>query len=267
MVQPFEFALLLQLCVMISIHCLLLNTSLKYRSQADINPEFLKEYPSFEVGLGNKWFSNENLYAAPSSRSRLLLLIGSSSSSDQGSRYLYSLSLVFSLEVPILDRIVKNFIHVVNFLKLLIKQVLYFFDGQYRRPFDFWQWAEARSYWKFLLRFVLGFGILTAIFRNNIAFGNILGFMGLFIESLLPLPQILLLNRLQSVKNFKVVLLLSWLGGDCTKISYLIFGTDNATAIFMFAALFQMSLDILVAYQFLTYKKLEGLELGINGKV
>ena len=42
-------------------------------------------------------------------------------------------------------------------------------------------------------------------------YSNIIGVLGLFIESLLPLPQILLLNRLQLVKNFKVILLLSWL--------------------------------------------------------
>ena len=85
-------------------------------------------------------------------------------------------------------------------------------------------------------------------------YSNIIGVLGLFIESLLPLPQILLLNRLQLVKNFKVILLLSWLGGDCTKISYLLFGTDNILIIFIVAGLFQMSLDIYIAFQYLQFK-------------
>ena len=85
-------------------------------------------------------------------------------------------------------------------------------------------------------------------------YSNIIGVLGLFIESLLPLPQILLLNRLQLVKNFKVILLLSWLGGDCTKLSYLLFGTDNILIIFIVAGLFQMSLDIYIAFQYLQFK-------------
>ena len=92
------------------------------------------------------------------------------------------------------------------------------------------------------------------IFHENVMYSNIIGVLGLFIESLLPLPQILLLNRLQLVKNFKVILLLSWLGGDCTKLSYLLFGTDNILIIFIVAGLFQMSLDIYIAFQYLQFK-------------
>ncbi|CAK7895292.1 scramblase Any1p [[Candida] anglica] len=229
-ISPYERSLFIQSIVMIFIQCILLKVSLTYRTNTQ-NPEYLQNSPDFNEELEKKWISNENLY--------------SGSSQEQS---------------DIQDKVMKYSIHLLNYINLLGKQALYFFDIHYKRPKLFWQWSEESKYWTFLFRFTAISGILTLIFHNNEFFGSIMGILGLFIESLLPLPQILLLNRFQSVKNFKVILLLSWLGGDCTKISYLLFGANNISTIFIFAALFQMSLDIVIAFQYFHFKKLNYLE-------
>jgi len=137
---------------------------------------------------------------------------------------------------------------------LMLSKFIKFFDSKYKRLGNFWQWNDEFSYWRFLFRLTLIMSILTFIFNDFTKFGEFLGTIGLFIESLLPLPQILLLNKLKSIQGFKLLLLLSWLGGDLMKISYLLFGAKDISGIFLFFALFQMSLDFYIAFQFIYYK-------------
>lgn len=228
---PYEFALFIQLCVMIFIQCILLKVSLHYRLK-DRGSEYLHSYPNFKDEFETTCMATENLYL----------------SSNVDDDHYYQ------------DKVFKYLTFALNFIQLLFKHVVNLFDGHYRRPRLFWQWDEGSKYWSFLFKFAAFFGVVTAIFHGNEKFGSFIGILGLFIEALLPLPQILLLNRFQSVKNFKVILLLSWLCGDCTKITYLLYGTTNISIIFIIAALFQMSLDIIIAFQYFHYKKLEFLE-------
>ena len=53
---------------------------------------------------------------------------------------------------------------------------------------------------------------------------------------------------------YKRQLLVSWLCGDVLKISYLVFGAKNISVLFLFFALFQMSLDIYIGGQYIYYK-------------
>lgn len=127
------------------------------------------------------------------------------------------------------------------------------FDVHYRRPACFWQWRDPAPYWRFLAGFCAVFGVLTLALHRFAWYGAFIGTAGLFVEALLPLPQILMLQRLALVENFKVILLVSWLGGDCLKLSYLFFGTDNVSGIFVAAALFQMALDLVILAQFVWF--------------
>lgn len=129
-----------------------------------------------------------------------------------------------------------------------------FFDPYYRRKGSFWQWNEEYKYYLFLVQFYVINLITTLIFRDSLFYGKLVGTASLLVESLLPLPQILLMNRLKSVNGFKKVLLLSWYGGDLTKIIYLMFGAKNTTALFVIFGLFQMSLDIVIGAQYVYYK-------------
>lgn len=218
-VTPYEISLLRQSFSMVFIQCLLLRTSLKYRP-SNYNPDNLPELPDLL----------EELSQVPKA-------LVSPYSYDQSEFYIHLISSV------------------LQWISVWGKQGLRLFDVYYKRPGCFWQWIEQHKYWLFIGKFTLLFTVLTVFFQKSDAFGSTIGFIGLFVESLLPLPQILLLNRLGLVKDFKLVLLVLWLCGDLTKLSYLFFGTSQISIIFILAALFQMSLDLVILYQYFHFKK------------
>lgn len=273
---PYEPALLVQLCVMVFIQCVLLRVALHYRTKGSA-ADFLQPAPNFGAELAHRRAATDNLYPM-----QLLLRVRSDSvtrwrsNSAAGRPHLGSLATRPStspaaavaaaattntdMVASMHDKLLMHLLHLLDLVDLSLKHTLNLFDGHYRRPLLFWQWPETTAYWRFLAQFTAVFAVLTACLRHSHHYGAFIGTLGLFIESLLPLPQILLLARCQSVKNFKVVLLFSWLCGDCTKITYLLYGTSNVLLIFIAAALFQMSLDIVVAFQYVHYKKMEHLE-------
>lgn len=230
--QPYEITLLRQSIVMIIIQFFLLRISLRYRPH-NYDPELLTPLPrwdqEFEMNL-------------PRRLSALNYIV-------EHKNYT-SLGLLNWLVMQLNDGVCVSW----SYFKTAFKQVLRLFDVYYKRPGLFWQWLDQSSYWMFLGGFTTGFAMLTLMFHNNVTYANTIGILGLFIESLLPIPQILMLNRIQSVENFKIILLLSWLGGDCTKISYLLYGTNDVSIIFIAAGLFQMSLDVYIAFQYLSLK-------------
>ncbi|KAG7660796.1 uncharacterized protein J8A68_005758 [[Candida] subhashii] len=226
--SPFEVTLLRQSIMMILIQIVLLKISLKYR-YSNYDPEFLTPMPHFSHEL----------------QSRIPRRMSSANAMQHEGYWTGDWRGSISGVVADYGKMIVSYV-VAGFIS-----ILRLFDVYYLRPGQFWQWKLEEMYWRFLIVFAGGFGILTGLFYRVEMYGSIIGTLGLFIESLLPLPQILLLNRLQSVENFKIILLLSWLGGDCIKISYLLFGTNNISAIFIIAGLFQMSLDIYIAVQYL----------------
>lgn len=230
-ISPYEVSLLRQLVVMVVIQCVLLKISLMYRPK-NYRPEYLEPFPIFKNEL------NSNL------PNYLLASTYPTQHANYDNEAMVRLLIKMGQD---------GYIYLKVYVITVFNYVLKFFDVYYKRPKLFWQWNDEVEYWKFIMRFSLFFTVLTVIFQNNEKYGSFIGVLGLFIESLLPLPQILLLSRLRSIKNFKSMLLLSWLGGDLTKITYLVFGTDNISRIFIMAALFQMGLDIIIAFQYLHY--------------
>lgn len=223
-ISPYEITLLRQSIMQICIQILLLHISLKYRPQ-NYDPDFLMPIPSFTSELA------KNL-------------------SSVGHQFNNNLLALEFIQYSIYNLLLKFNVLLITFFMQIIK----FFDIYYKRPGTFWQWKNESNYWKFLGAWIAIFAGLTYYFQHNENFGSFIGVLGLFIESLLPLPQILLLNRLKSVKNFKLILLFSWYGGDLTKLSYLLFGTSNVSIIFILAGLFQMGLDIYIGFQYIHFK-------------
>lgn len=230
--QPYEITLLRQSIVMIGIQFALLRISLRYRPN-NYDPELLTPLPRWELEFEN------NLPRRLSASNYIV----------EHKNYT-SLGIIHWCLMQVNDMACLSW----SYIKTGFKQVLRLFDVYYKRPGLFWQWLDESSYWMFLCGFTAFFSLLTVFFHNNTTYANVIGILGLFIESLLPIPQILMLNRIQSVENFKIILLLSWLGGDCTKISYLLYGTNDVSIIFIAAGLFQMSLDIYIAFQYLSLK-------------
>lgn len=238
--EPFEISLLRQCFVMIFIQSILLRVALKYRP-SNYDADLLAEYP--------------NLFTEFKQRFNTIFQDHSYSSVKLADLpWLLSLGSFYRSVWNLLINIGKLLLW---FLFKLFTQIIKLFDVYYRRPLKFWQWENPIVFWKFLGLFVVLVGVLNVCFYKNEHFTLILGTSSLLTESLLPLPQILLLNRVKSVKGFKTILLLSWLGGDFTKISYLIYGTDNVSIIFIILALFQCSLNCFITFQFFYYQKLE----------
>lgn len=178
-------------------------------------------------------------------------------------------SLVFESDsiIDITKILVNSYLNRAWHVTLIWGQfILSLFDVHYKRPGLFWQWHLERRYWRFLEVFTVFFGVLTLFLKSSPMYGVFLGTLGLFIEALLPLPQIMMIHRLQSVSNFKVILLVSWLAGDCLKLSYLFFGTDNVLSIFFMAAFFQMSLDLIILCQYIHYSNIDDTPLPLFHK-
>ncbi|KAH3678543.1 hypothetical protein WICPIJ_008836 [Wickerhamomyces pijperi] len=166
-----------------------------------------------------------------------------------------------------------------DFVKLNLLKFVRLFDPNYHRPFQFWQWPttsttaaagflEISPYWKTIAYIELSIILTTFLFRGQLPFlGTIIGTFGLFIESLLPLPQILLLLKLQSIKGFKLMLLVSWICGDFTKISYLMFGEGDKGPLFMIFAMWQMALDFYIGYLYVWFKffKEDSINVDLTG--
>ncbi|CDK25936.1 unnamed protein product [Kuraishia capsulata CBS 1993] len=236
--DPFEISLLRQCFTMIFIQVILLRTALKFRS---LEFDELDEYPSAVPDIIDR-------------ADKSVKYLQSKFDSLSGSSGIQEMVLNFFDFVFIA---IREFVSCVGYiLSCVFGRFLSFFNGIYKRPFKFWQWRSESTYWKFLLGFVAVVAVLEAIFWKNETFGMILGSCSFMVESSLPLPQILLFNRLKSVEGFRTILLLSWLGGDLTKISYLLYGTNNISTIFVIAAFFQMSLNLVITYQFFHYRKL-----------
>jgi solute carrier family 66, member 2 len=109
------------------------------------------------------------------------------------------------------------------------------------------------SYWTFLAYlFVTLFVIhvfLPFISRTD-SYINLLGFVGLTVEALLPLPQIVANQRSRSCKGFRLSVLASWLIGDVMKISYLFYSQDMIPLAFRLCAIFQCICDCYLGVQY-----------------
>jgi hypothetical protein len=122
------------------------------------------------------------------------------------------------------------------------------------RPYSFWDWKEQKPYWNFLIRLCLWLTIFQVMFGNWPVYVESLGLIGLLIEAILPIPQILTIASRGSVDGFRVTLLVSWLGGDISKLIYLTMrDSKNIAPQFIFCALVQGIFDLFIGLQYYMY--------------
>lgn len=240
--DPFEITLLRQCLVMVFIQTILLHFALKYRSEDAIHFE---QYHSNWGGILDK-FINLN-------REKVEQTFDEYYVSDNFNNF-HLTNLILGVLMIVIRCVLVNVLLVIQCASQLLQDVVRLFDYHYIRPFNYWQWRNPITFWKYLFGFIAFLTVIQISFRGNDYLGICFGSISFMIESSLPLPQILLFQRVKSVENFKTILLLSWLGGDLTKISYLFYGTDNVGLIFIIAAFFQMSLNLVITYQFFYYK-------------
>lgn len=125
------------------------------------------------------------------------------------------------------------------------------------RPYGFWKWRQPVAYWRFLGQFALAFGVLQLILGWSETYVSALGFLGLAIEAVLPIPQILTIAQRQSVDGFRPTLLLAWLGGDVSKLSFFFMSSRNGSGSvapqFIVCGCFQAMLDVYIGIQYFMY--------------
>jgi len=118
---------------------------------------------------------------------------------------------------------------------------------------DFWQWEDFTSYVIVIIIFAILLGILSVIFISQSWFVEGIGFLALFVESTLALPQVYANYHNQSTAGLSFTLVVSWFIGDIFKTVYFIVTT--APIQFVLCGIVQLIIDIVVFLQIFTYEE------------
>ncbi|MBE3041058.1 PQ-loop repeat-containing protein [Candidatus Bathyarchaeota archaeon] len=115
----------------------------------------------------------------------------------------------------------------------------------------------ANRYWHCLLYLTAGLLIFQftlspwpAVYTS---YSSLIGYVGLGVEAILPLPQILANKRAQSCRGFRVSILVSWIGGDAMKMIWLFTSDTTIPAAFKVCGVFQACCDAFLGVQYLMY--------------
>ena len=82
--------------------------------------------------------------------------------------------------------------------------------------------VSSSRYWEYLIGLTIGLLVLHTFLRptSTSVYTHIIGYVGLAVEAVLPLPQVFANQRAQSCKGFRVSVLVNWLVGDAMKMGY-----------------------------------------------
>lgn len=115
----------------------------------------------------------------------------------------------------------------------------------------------SRRYWQFLLYLFIGltaFELLLAPFRSVYAlYSALIGYLGLSIEAMLPLPQIFANAQSRSCRGFRPSVLASWLAGDTMKMFWFFTSTTEIPWAFKLCGIFQAGCDLFLGLQYFMY--------------
>ncbi|KAJ5647262.1 hypothetical protein N7490_003634 [Penicillium lividum] len=124
-------------------------------------------------------------------------------------------------------------------------------SGGFTRPYEFWQWKSTKPYWMVLSYFVAAlFVIHITPISDSPSYISLLGCIGLAVEAILPIPQILANHRSGSCKGFRISVLASWLIGDSMKMSYFFCSQEPIPWAFKICGMFQCVCDCYLGLQY-----------------
>lgn len=240
--EPFEFSLLLQAVLMIGVQIIVLWLGLFYR----VAPEYAYSGPD-----GRRKSISEIVHNLRPQRSVSVLRPSPSLSNINNLNNNNSNQNDDGFVGPLKD-------YTARLLPLMKKASRGFrtidISGYGTRPLNLWQWASPATYWQFLVLFTLVLVVLHFLLAWSWLYIQLLGFLGLLIEAVLPLPQILTNAELQSVQGFRLSLMASWLAGDISKLTYFKYGAGEGLAFqFVVCTLIRLALDLFVGLQFVFY--------------
>ncbi|KAI9158722.1 putative membrane protein [Paramyrothecium foliicola] len=127
----------------------------------------------------------------------------------------------------------------------------------WQRPYNFWQWRSPKPYWQFLIYF-LAFLVTCELLLSPLEsvypiYSEAIGYIGLLVEAILPLPQVLTNMRAGCIKGFRLSILASWLGGDFTKLAWFFTAKTPIPWPFKFCGILQTAFDCTLGLQYLRY--------------
>lgn len=125
------------------------------------------------------------------------------------------------------------------------------FDWKY-----FWAWTDFQSYIDFLLVVSLVMSLLTFLLLDFIIYVEILGFLALFMEAMLAVPQLVKNFKSKSTEGMSILMVLMWTVGDVFKTTYFIL--REAPAQFWLCGSLQVLIDVTILGQVQFYKKGSG---------
>ncbi|KAL9657981.1 hypothetical protein ABK040_016631 [Willaertia magna] len=126
----------------------------------------------------------------------------------------------------------------------------------FSKPIEsFWNWIDFESYCFAMLFFTLFMTLLSFVcppIFGSYQYSEMIGGIALFTEALLGIPQVIK-NFKHGTEGLSVVLLGTFFLGDGFKTIYFIF--KNAPIQFISCGVFQLFVDCILVYQYLTDKK------------
>jgi hypothetical protein len=126
----------------------------------------------------------------------------------------------------------------------------------WKRPYDFWQWRNARPYWSFLGYFSFGLLVLHLLVsptRLFIPYTDVLGAIALSIEATLPLPQLYSNYSRRGCRGFRPSVIVNWVIGDTFKMWFFLSSSGEVPWAFKACGVFQATCDLGLATQYLVW--------------
>lgn len=125
-----------------------------------------------------------------------------------------------------------------------------------KRPYNFWRWQSSKPYYLFIAYLAAALAavhLFLPFISRSPAYVAFLGYFGLAVEALLPVPQIVKNHHARSCNGFRPSVIANWLVGDCMKMSYFFLSTEYIPWAFRLCGIFQACCDCYLGVQVYMY--------------
>jgi len=128
--------------------------------------------------------------------------------------------------------------------------------GRERQFFDFdneffWAWTDLLSYIEFMATFTALVGLAIYLFIDVSWFVELIGFLAVFSEAMLAMPQFYKNFRNSSTEGMNQSMVVMWMIGDIYKTQYFILRSSPVQ--FIICGSIQVLLDIAILFQIWFY--------------
>ncbi|XP_022900959.1 solute carrier family 66 member 2 isoform X1 [Onthophagus taurus] len=117
---------------------------------------------------------------------------------------------------------------------------------------DFWNWSDFQSYLDCMMVFSIVASVLMYIFMGYMIFVETVGFIAVFTEAMLGLPQLIKNFKNKSTEGMSITMVFFWTCGDIFKTVY--FKVREAPIQFWICGSIQVAIDIFILLQVYCYR-------------